>query len=106
MTTTKFRIVLHYDDWTPQPFIYDLDDEQEAIRIFHALLEHGDFLLARERRRGFLYKARPQEELAIYAALNNWDYPDEDSGVAYWDDWVSPTGEDIHDYLKTKTRRL
>jgi hypothetical protein len=106
MTMGKYRIVFWYDNWTPQPFIYDLGNEQEAIRVFHALLEHRDFLLAREICRGYLYKARPQEELAVYAALNNWVYPTEDDGEAYWVQWVSPDGFDIYDYLKTKTVRL
>ena len=106
MTMTKYRIVLYYDDWTPQPFIYDLDDEQEAIRVFHALTQHSGFLLARGRCRGYLYKAKSQQEINAYAATHNWDYVDEDSGVLYWDDWVSPDGFDIYDYLKAKTVRL
>lgn len=105
MTTIKYRIVFWYDNWTSQPFEYDVTDEQIALRIFHALLEHGDFLLPREDRRGFLYKAKTQEELHDYAMANNWNYLTEDDDD-YWVQWKSPDGFDVYDYIKTKTRRL
>lgn len=102
---TKYRIVFWYDNWTSQPFEYDVTDEQVALQVFHALLEHGDFLLAREDRRGSLYKAKTKEQLAKYQEFGDYRYLDEDDDE-YWDEWVSPDGLSVYDYLKTKTRRL
>ena len=105
MTTAKYRIIFWYGTYTSQPFVYDVTDEQMALQVFHALSEHGEFLLSRENRGGCLYKAKTQEELHEYAMANEWNYLTEDD-EDYWVQWVSPDGFDIHDYLKTKTVRL
>lgn len=100
----KYRIVFRYGTYTPEPFVYDVTDEQVALQVFHALAEHGHFLLSRENQEGCLYRAKTQEEINYYYT-HNWEYIDEDDDQ-YWVQWTSPDGLDIYDYLKAKTVRL
>jgi hypothetical protein len=86
MTTAEYRIVFWYDNWTPQPFVYDLTDEQEVIRVFHALLEQSDFLMSAYSYRGYLYRARTREEIYDYAYEHDWYYPSPEDDD-YWVDW-------------------